>query len=128
MIYRLTNNLFPMCVGINKFVTMGPPIMVLALTTNCDGGALLTTRHTHICPILSLILRGSRVAFISPNMRRGMVPWRIKRVTDLPPNAKLREMQQNTHELVQLITSPPPKGRRFPPTRGEPSPSDGSPP
>ena len=32
-----------------------------------------------------------------------MVPWPIRRVTDLPPNAKLREMQQNTHRLVQLI-------------------------
>ena len=32
-----------------------------------------------------------------------MVPWSIKRVTDLLPNAKLREMQQNTHNLVQLI-------------------------
>ena len=32
-----------------------------------------------------------------------MVPWPIRWVTDLPPNAKLREMQQNTHGLVQLI-------------------------
>ena len=24
-----------------------------------------------------------------------MVPWPIRRVTDLPPNAKLHEMQQN---------------------------------
>ena len=30
-----------------------------------------------------------------------MVPW--SRVTDLPPNAKLREMQQNTLGMVQLI-------------------------
>ena len=27
----------------------------------------------------------------------------MRRVTDLPPNAKLCEMQQNTHGLVQLI-------------------------
>ena len=32
-----------------------------------------------------------------------MVPWPIRRATDLPPNAKLREMQQNMHGLVQLI-------------------------
>ena len=30
-----------------------------------------------------------------------MVPWSITRVTDLPPNATLREMQQ--HALAQLI-------------------------
>ena len=29
-----------------------------------------------------------------------MVPWSIRRVMDLPPNAKLREMQQNTHGVV----------------------------
>ena len=32
-----------------------------------------------------------------------MVPWSIRRVTDLPPNAKMFEMQQITHGLVQLI-------------------------
>ena len=32
-----------------------------------------------------------------------MVPWPIRRVTDLPPSAKMRKMQQNTHGLVQLI-------------------------
>ena len=37
-----------------------------------------------------------------------MVPWSITRVTDLPPNAKLREMQQNTHGLVQLIRAATP--------------------
>ena len=31
-----------------------------------------------------------------------MLPWPTKRVTDLPPNAKLCEMQQNTHGPVQL--------------------------
>ena len=36
-------------------------------------------------------------------MRRDRVPWSMKRVTDLPPNAKLREMQQNMHGLAQLI-------------------------
>ena len=99
--YRLINNLFPTSVGINTFIT----IMPLALTTNCHGGALLTTQGTHICLILSFILCGRRVAFISPNMRRDMIPWSIGRVTDLPPNAKLREMQQNTHGLVQLINT-----------------------
>ena len=78
-------------------------IALLALTTTCDGGAFLTTQGTHICLISSFILCGSRVAFINPNIRRDMVPWSIRRVTDPPPNAKLREMQQNMHGLVQLI-------------------------
>ena len=62
--YQLINNVFPTSVGINTFITT----MFLALTTTCDGGALLTTQGTHICLILSFILRGSRVAFISPNI------------------------------------------------------------
>ena len=32
-----------------------------------------------------------------------MVPWSIRRVTGLPPNAKSREIRQNLHRLVQLI-------------------------
>ena len=32
-----------------------------------------------------------------------MVPWSIRRVTDLPPNAELREMQKKMHGPVQLI-------------------------
>ena len=45
----------PTSVGIMTFITM----MLLALTTTSDGGALLTTEGTHICLILSLILHGS---------------------------------------------------------------------
>ena len=45
---------FPTSVGINTFIT----IMRLALTKTYDGGALLTTQRTHICLILSFILRG----------------------------------------------------------------------
>ena len=41
---------------------------------NCDSGTLLTTQHTHFCLILCLILRGGRVTFVSPNMRRDMLP------------------------------------------------------
>ena len=67
--------------------------MLLTLTTNCDGGALATTQHTHFYPILSTILRGGQVALVHPNMRRNMVPWSIRRMVDLPPNAKLRKMQ-----------------------------------
>ena len=37
-----------------------------------------------------------------------MVPWPIRWVTDLPPNAKLRQMQQNTHGVVQLIRAATP--------------------
>ena len=49
-------------------------IMLLAITTSCDGGGLLTTQGTHICLILSLILDGGSVAFISPNMRWSISP------------------------------------------------------
>ena len=65
----VTNNTGPTSVtsvGVNTFST----IVLLTLTTNCDGGALLATQHTHFCLILCLILRGGRVALVSPNMRR----------------------------------------------------------
>ena len=55
------------------------------------------TPHTHFCLILCLILRGGRVALVSPNMRRDMLPWSIGGVTHLPANAKLRKLQQNTN-------------------------------
>ena len=55
------NNLFPTSVGINTFVT----IMLLALTTNCDGGVLRTTQRTHICLILFLITFLSRCFYQS---------------------------------------------------------------
>ena len=77
LMYLLLNNLFPTSVGINTCIT----IMLPALTTTCDGGALLTTQGTDIYVILSFILRGGRVAFINPNMRRHMVPWSTRRVT-----------------------------------------------
>ena len=38
-----------------------------------------------------------------------MIPWPIRRVTDLPRNAKFREMQHNTHGLVQLIRAATPE-------------------
>ena len=79
-------------VGINTSST----ILLLILITNCDGGALLATQHTHFCLILYLILRGGRFALVSPNMRQEMLPWSVGGVTDLPPNAKLCNMQQNT--------------------------------
>ena len=37
-----------------------------------------------------------------------MVPGSITRLTDVLPNAKLREMQQNTHGLMQLIRAATP--------------------
>ena len=55
-----------------------------------------------------------------------MLPRSIRRVTDLPPSAKLREMQQNTHGLVQLIRATKPdgphqRGRSISPTaKGKP--------
>ena len=92
-----TNSIIPTSVGVHTLST----IVLLALITNCAGGALLTTQGTH----LYLILRGGRVAFIGPNMRRDMVPWSIKSTADLPPNAKLHEMQHNMHGLVHLSTA-----------------------
>ena len=88
---HLTNNIGPTSVGINTFIT----IVLLTLITNCDGGAPLATQNTHFRLILCLILRGGRVALVSPNLRRDMLPWSVGGVTDLPPDAKLSEMQQN---------------------------------
>ena len=68
-VWYLTNKIGPTSVGINTFST----IVLLTLITNCNGGALLATQHTHFCLILCLILRGSRVALVSPNMRRDML-------------------------------------------------------
>ena len=67
----LTNNIGPTSVGVNTFST----IMLLTLITNCDGGALVATQDTHFCLIFCLILCGGRVALVSPNMRRDMLPW-----------------------------------------------------
>ena len=88
----LTNNIGPTSVGVNTFST----IVLLTLIANCDGEALLATQHTHFCLILCLILRGGRVALVSPNLRRDMLPWSEGGVWDLPPDAKLCKMQQNT--------------------------------
>ena len=75
----LTNNIGPTRVGVNTFST----IVLLTLITNCNIGALLATQHTHFL-ILCLILRGSRVALVSPNVRRDMLPWSVVGLTDLP--------------------------------------------
>ena len=69
----LTNNIGPTSVGVNTFST----IVLLTLITNCDGGALLATQHAHFCLILCLVLRGGRVALVSPNMRRDILPWSV---------------------------------------------------
>ena len=81
----LTNSIGPTSVGVNTFST----IVLLTLITNCNGGALLATQHTHFCLILCLILHGGQVALVSPNMRRDMLPWSVGGVTDLPTDAKL---------------------------------------
>ena len=49
---ELHHNIGPTSVGVNTFST----IVLLTLITNCDGGALLATQHTHFCLILCLIL------------------------------------------------------------------------
>ena len=81
--------------------------MFPTLTTTYDGGVFLIAQGTHIC-LFSFILRGGQVAFIGPSMRRDGVLWSIKRVTDLPPNAKLREVQQNTYGPMQPIRTATP--------------------
>ena len=35
----------------------------------------MATQNTHFRLILCLILRGGRVALVSPNLRRDMLPW-----------------------------------------------------
>ena len=40
-------------------------------------------------------LRVARVALVGPNLRQDMLPWSVGGVTDLPPDAKLSDMQQN---------------------------------
>ena len=95
----LTNSIILTSVGINTIST----IMLLTLTTKCDGVAPVTTHDTHMCLISSLFLRGGWVAFISPNMMHDMVPWSMRTAIDLPPNAKLCEMQETMHGVVQLI-------------------------
>ena len=84
-VLHLTNNIGPTSVGVNTFIT----IVLLTLITNCDGGAPLATQNTHFRLILCLILRGGRVALVSPNLRRDMLPWSVGGVTDLPSDAKL---------------------------------------
>ena len=69
----LTNNIGPTSVGVNTFNT----IVLLTIIRNRDGGALLATQHTHFGLILCLILHGGHVALVSPNMRRGMLPWSV---------------------------------------------------
>ena len=98
----LTNNIGPTKVGVGAFSTM----VLLTLITNCNSGALLATQHTHFCLILCPILRGGRVALVSPNMRRDMLPWSIGGVTDLPPDAKLCKMQQS----VDCVSLTPTQG------------------
>ena len=47
-----------------------------------------------------------------------MVPWSITRATGLPPNANLREMQQNAHRMVQLMRAATPDDESISPTQG----------
>ena len=98
----LTNNIGPTGVGVNTFST----IVLFTLTTNYDGGTLLTTQHKHFCLILRHILRGGRVAFVSPNMRRDMLPWSIGGMTHLPANAKSRKMQQIRNDWCNSLGPP----------------------
>ena len=62
------NNIISTSVGVNTFRT----IVLHTLTTNCDGGALVTTQRTKFCLILSLIFRGFSGA---PNRRGQNQKW-----------------------------------------------------
>ena len=86
LLMRLTNSIISTSVGVNTFSTK----MLLALTTNCDGGALLTTQHnttqsTHLCLIPSAIWMMSHI----PNSRGHTNLWiripypRLKRPLNL---------------------------------------------
>ena len=80
------NSLVPTGVQVDTFRT----VMQLTFTTFC-GSVLLTTqcKYINLLPniILRVILNGCFGAL--PNMRGNMFPWSIRRVTDLPPDAKL---------------------------------------
>ena len=84
----LTNNIIPTSVGVNTFST----VPLRTLTTYCDGGALMTTQRTHFDLILSLILRGGRVALVRPNMR-GTWP---------PSKGQPHQTQRRTHGCTFL--------------------------
>ena len=84
-VLHLTNNIGPTSVGVNTFIT----IMLLTLITNCDGGAPLATQNTHFRLILCLILRGGRVAFVSPNLRRDMLPWSVGGATERAATSRI---------------------------------------
>ena len=87
-----TNNIGHTSVGVNTLNT----IALLTLITNYNGGVLLATQHTYFYLALRLIVRGGRVALVSPNMRLDMLPWSVGRMTVLPPDAELCKPQQNT--------------------------------
>ena len=70
----LTNNIGPTMVGVNTFST----IVHLTLITNCDGGALLTTQHTHFYLILCLILHGNlRTPFGARHESTALCRWGV---------------------------------------------------
>ena len=95
-----TNSLVPAGVRINTFRT----IIQMAFTTN-GCSVLVAAQCTHIHLLPNIILRGSLNKFLCtlPNVRGYMFPQSVGRVTDLPPDAELRKMQQNSYILMQLI-------------------------
>ena len=74
---------------VNTFLT----IIQITFTTFCYS-VLLTTQCTYFNLIPNIILWGIINSCFSalPNMRRNMFPRSIRRVTDLPPDAKLVEV------------------------------------
>ena len=95
-----TNSLVPAGVRINAFRT----IIQMAFTTN-GCSVLVAAQCTHIHLLPNIILRGTLNKFLCtlPNVRGYMFPWSVGTVTDLPPDAELRKVQQNSYRLTQLI-------------------------
>ena len=75
--------------------------------TSC-GGVFVTTQRTNVFfIIITIIYQGAASGIYNgPNMQRHMVPWTIRLIPYLPPNAKLHEMHTYAHTLVQLTTPP----------------------
>ena len=91
--------------GIQTFIT----VILLAITAS-RGLTLVIAQNTHIWNIIIPINYTIIIILIisSPHMRGYMVPWTIRGIPELSPNAELRKMQQDAHKLMQLIGTPTP--------------------
>jgi len=95
----LTNSVIPTIVGVNTISTT----VLLALTTTkmverfSQHKARTSTSSSPSSYVAAELLLSVE------NMRRDMISWSIGTVTRLPPNAKLREMQQIRRIVYCLV-------------------------